>query len=101
MKRRKNGEGSWGTKTIKGVLYHYYRDADGDYTYGKTTKIVKEKLKEKEDFIKKSSQQVIINNVGIIGATTFGEYVKNYLNTRTDIEKTTLQSYENALEKRF
>ena len=101
MKRRKNGEGSWGTKTIKGVLYHYYRDADGDYTYGKTTKIVKEKLKEKEDFIKKSSKQVIINNVGVIDAITFGEYVENYLSTRTDIEKTTLQSYENALEKRF
>ena len=38
MKRRKNGEGSWGQKTIKGVVYQYYRTADGKYTYGKTAK---------------------------------------------------------------
>lgn len=101
MKRRKNGEGTWGKKTIKGVEYHYYRDADGNYTYGKTTKLVKEKLKEKKSFIKKSSPEIILNNVGVINETTFGEYVKTWLKTRTDVEKTTLQSYENALEKRF
>ena len=101
MKRRKNGEGTWGKKTIKGVEYQYYRDADGNYTYGKTVKKVKEKLKEKKEFIKNSSTEVIINNVGIIDNTTFEDYVKNWIKTRTDIEKTTLQSYENALEKRF
>jgi len=28
-RKRKNGEGSWGTKTIKGTKYKYYRDKDG------------------------------------------------------------------------
>ena len=48
MKRRKNGEGSWGTKTIKGVTYQYYRDPDNKYTYGKTINEVKEKIRESE-----------------------------------------------------
>ena len=101
MKRRKNGEGTWGKKTIKGVVYNYYRDTDGNYTYGKTVKNVKDKLKEKNDFIKKTAPEIILNNIGVLNSTTFGEYVKNWLNTRTDIEKTTQQSYDNALTKRF
>ena len=28
-KKRKNGEGTWGTKIIKGVKYKYYRDPSG------------------------------------------------------------------------
>ncbi len=43
--KRKNGEGSWGTKTIKGTVYQYYRSQDNKYTYGRTIKEVKEKLK--------------------------------------------------------
>ncbi len=41
MSRRTNGEGSWGTKTIKGVRYFYYRDTDRSYTYGKSQKEIK------------------------------------------------------------
>ena len=101
MKRRKNGEGSWGQKTIKGVVYQYYRTADGKYTYGKTAKEVKEKLSKKKEFIQNSPQEIIITNVGVINSTTFGEYVKVWLKSRKDIEITTLQSYEGALTKRF
>ena len=43
--KRKNGEGSWGTKTIKGKVYRYYRDVNGKYFYGKTEKEIKEKIK--------------------------------------------------------
>ena len=51
MAKRKNGEGSYGKKTIKGVRYEYFRDAEGHYTYGKTPKELKEKLKmQKEVF---------------------------------------------------
>lgn len=101
MKKRKNGEGSWGKKTVKGVVYHYYRDANQKYTYGKTIKEVKEKLAKQKDFIKKASPEIIIENVGVINSTTFGDYVKVWLKTRDDIEKTTLLSYDNALSKRF
>ena len=46
--KRKNGEGTWGTKTIKGVQYKYFRNSDGKYFYGKTEKEVKEKIKNYE-----------------------------------------------------
>ena len=46
--KRKNGEGTWGTKTIKGAQYKYFRNSDGKYFYGKTEKEVKEKIKNYE-----------------------------------------------------
>ncbi|MCH5252228.1 MAG: hypothetical protein J1F22_04580, partial [Lachnospiraceae bacterium] len=46
MAKRKNGEGSWGVKTIKGKQYKYFRDAAGKYTYGKTDAEIKEKIKK-------------------------------------------------------
>lgn len=101
MGRRKNGEGSWGKKTIKGVIYQYYRDSNGSYTYGKTTKEVKEKLAKKKDIIKNTNSDVIISNIGVINSTTFNDYMSFWLNSRKDIEITTLQSYENALKERF
>lgn len=45
--KRKNGEGTWGTKIIKGETFKFYRDANGKYTYGKTDTIIKKKLSEK------------------------------------------------------
>lgn len=101
MRRRKNGEGTWGKKTIKGVVYQYYRDSYGTYTYGKTTKEVKEKLAKKKDLIKNTDSNIIINNIGVINSTTFNDYMKFWLSNRNDIEITTLQSYENALKERF
>ncbi|MDE6220087.1 MAG: hypothetical protein K2G51_06630 [Lachnospiraceae bacterium] len=40
--KRKNGEGTWGKKTICGIEFVYFRDSERNYTYGKTTKDVKE-----------------------------------------------------------
>lgn len=40
--KRKNGEGTWGKKTIRGIEFVYFRDSERNYTYGKTTKEVKE-----------------------------------------------------------
>lgn len=64
-KRRKNGEGTWGTKTIKGVVYKFYRDVNGKYFYGRTDKEVNEKRKN-------FSKSKISNK------TTFGEYLLWY-----------------------
>lgn len=47
--RIKNGEGSWGTKNVKGVSYKYYRNADGKYFYGKTNKEINAKRKKYEE----------------------------------------------------
>lgn len=82
MGKRKNGEGSWGTKNIKGVRYKYYRDANGKYTYGKTEKEVKEKLAKKEK-----------NNVN--NSDTFGKYLLWYYQNihKNSIDETTYNSY--------
>lgn len=74
MAKRKNGEGSWGTKTIHGNKYHYYRDLDGNYFYGKTTKEVKEK-------IEKSKEKVEIDTTES-NDVTFYEYLSEHLKTR-------------------
>lgn len=44
--KRKNGEGSWGTKSIKGVSYFYYRISEGKYYYATTMKELKAKIKK-------------------------------------------------------
>ena len=81
-RKRKNGEGSWGTKTIKGVKYKYYRDSSGKYFYGKTYKEINEK-RNKYDSNK------------ITEKTTFGEYLLWYFNTihKPTVEPTTHASY--------
>ena len=81
-KKRKNGEGSWGTKTIKGVTYKYYRDSNSKYFYGKTEKEVNEKRKKYD--------QTKINNT-----STFKEYLYWYINTihKNTVERTTYELY--------
>ena len=96
--KRKNGEGSWGKKNIKGKVYCYFRDKDGKYTYGKTEKEIKEKLE------KKKTVKVIPKNEK---AMTVGSYVKDWLYDKkfkevgVNIEATTFDGYEGALSKRF
>lgn len=84
MARRKAGEGTWGKKKIGKYTYHYYRDTEQNYTYGKTVKEVKEKLKEKES-----------KKVKITDKTTFGEFLKWYIDIiiAPKVEPTTLLTY--------
>lgn len=81
-RKRRNGEGSWGTKTIKGVTYKYYRDSNGKYFYGKTEKEINEKRKKYD--------QTKINNT-----STFKEYLYWYINTihKNTVERTTYELY--------
>ena len=69
-RKRKNGEGSWGKKNFKGVPYFYYRDSNGNYTYAKSEKEVKEKLKKKEE------QEHLIKSSNKL---TLGEYITSWL----------------------
>ena len=72
--KRKNGEGSWSKKTVKGIEYQRYRKLyNGTYKefYGRTVKEVKEKIQEFESrnmYIKKND----------IRKQTFGEYLENW-----------------------
>ncbi len=85
MKKRLNGEGSWGKKTIRGNQYYYFRDPDMNYTYGKSQKEVKRKLEEK----KASEEEFSVSNT-----TTFGEYILEWVKFKKGtIEKTTYEGY--------
>lgn len=88
MSKRKNGEGSWGIKNIKGIQYRYFRDTNGHYTYGKTEKEIKEKLKkQREPIFQKSKKE------------TFGEYiVKWHQNRQSGLEPSTYDCYETMIE---
>ena len=89
MAKRKNGEGTWGTKKINGKEYKFYRDPNGKYFYGKTEKEIKQKRKEYE--IKQ--EQTILDTSSLLS-----DYVSSYLNTKKlEIESTTFDSYEDAI----
>lgn len=92
--RRKNGEGSWGTKKIHGDDYVYYCDIDGKYYYGKTSKIVKEKIKQEKSKVKTSAPD--------LDKQTFGEYMLIWQHSiKKGIEATTYQSYLDAVNSRL
>ena len=88
MAKRKNGEGSWGIKKVGNNTYHYFRDSNGKYTYGKTIKEVNEKISNK-----KKEQELVLTD-----KTTFGEYILNWLKTKkSSVEDTTYDCYENMI----
>lgn len=94
MRKRKNGEGSWGEKKIKGAVYKYYRDAKGAYTYGKTDAEVKRKLKNKNAIQEKKEEDK--------KAIVFGDYILYWLDSiQTSIEEPTFISYEDAIYSRL
>lgn len=87
--KRKNGEGTWGNKVIKGIKYTFYRDSNGKYFYGKTEKEVKQKYKK----YKENSQ----NNI-ICTSTLFGDFVYLYVQNKASyLEQTTVDGYEDII----
>lgn len=98
MKRRSNGEGSYGKRTIKGNEYFYYRDPEGHFTYGKTQAELKEKIESKQNNPRTPA---------LSKYTTVGEYVRDWLyghkykEVKLTVQSTTFDSYEAALNKRF
>lgn len=93
--RRKNGEGSWGTKTIKGVKYKYFRKTYNDvdkYFYGKTEKEIKEKINKFEN------ENMTITSKDI-GRQAFGNYISSWLKTvkQAEVKGKTYDSYEDII----
>ena len=95
MAKRKNGEGSYGKKTIKGVQYNYYRDSNGKYTYAKT-------MKELRDKVKKKSEEPPAPK-GDYSKKYFGEYCKAWLKqvAKRKITSRTYDDYESIIEHRI
>lgn len=90
MAKRKNGEGTWGTKTIKGITYKFYRNPEGKYFYGKTEKEIKEKIK-KYNPLKNVNKD--------IKKESFGDYVLDWLLQikNTEIKRHTIDGYEDCI----
>ena len=89
--KRRNGEGSWGSKTIKGVTYKYFRNSDGKYFYGKTEKEIRQKIKNWEQSSKKTKQDT--------DKELFQDYVLNWISElkRLDVKQNTTSGYESCI----
>ena len=89
-KKRKNGEGTWGTKVINGITYKFYRDPNGKYFYGKTEKEINEKRK------KYTPQKDVHKD---IKKEYFGDYVLKWLLElkKTEIKRHTTDGYEDCI----
>lgn len=104
MSKRKNGEGSWGTKIIKGVNYKYYKKKyDGfdnmKYFYGLTESEVNEKRKAFETDFENQRLLATKNKTGII----FGEYIEAWLKQekKREVSDGTYDGYERAIKTRI
>lgn len=97
-KKRRNGEGSWGKKTMHGVVYCYYRDTQGHYTYAKTEKEVRAKIKANEEqaHIVKADSKLTVG-----GYMKSWLYDKKYKEVGVSLDSSTFDCYETALAKRL
>lgn len=86
MAKRKNGEGSWGKKTINGYVYKTYRTPEGKTYYGKSEKEIKDKM-SKQMFQPTTSNKI-----------TFGDYILEWLKFKqSEIEDTTYNGYSDLI----
>jgi len=104
MSRRKNGEGSWGSKIIKGKKFKYftkqYENFDTPkYFYGKTEAEINEKRAEFE----KNIEQIRLLNENSKSNTTFGEYIEAWLihEKKRELSPGTYDGYERAIKTRI
>lgn len=90
MSKRKNGEGTWGTKTVRGNTYKFYRNSDGKYFYGKTEKEIKEKIRKYKPAQDKHKD---------IKKETFGDYIMKWLLElkKVEVKRRTIDGYEDCI----
>lgn len=93
MKRRKNGEGSYGTVKIRNTVYKYYRAPEKAWTvYAKTAAELERKKAEKEKSIASSTD--IIDNAPL----TVTDLCKKWLlYKKNDISPGTYDNYEDIM----
>ena len=89
--KRKNGEGSYGEKIIKGTKYKYYRFSNGKYIYAKTSKELNEKIKITQEKEEEELKLTLNPN----GKLTVGEFANNWLKSkRSTVKPKTYDGYE-------
>lgn len=91
MGKRKNGEGTWGKKKINGKIYHFYRDVNLKYYYGKTIEDVKKKIQAEES--------KTVSGERDIKKMTFYDYLHQWLFEvhAIRIKRNTLDGYEHCI----
>ena len=80
MPKRKAGEGSWGTKTVKGIIYKRFRSPEGKDFYGKTEKEVRQKYKAwKEQYADKNIKKELktVNDVADEWLASMKKHIKS------------------------
>ena len=107
MKRRKNNEGSWGTKTINSRIYIYFKKtyiyfdgtSEDKYFYGATSSEVNQK---RVDF-EKTLNQSRCSSAKVSPQVTFGQYIENWLYSEktTTVQAGTFDGYETAIRVRI
>ena len=103
VRKRKNGEGSYGEKTINGILYQYYRDSNGKYTYARTSGELTKKLRKKKEE-EKAKENAIISPTEDNNLYTFSQYCWYWLKIKrdtSDITDGTYDDYESIIENRI
>lgn len=97
MGKRKNGEGTYGVKVIRGYEYKYFRDSDGKYLYGKTAKELDAKIRKKKQQDRITERQQVTNSL-----FTWGEYCMHWLkNTEHEFTEGTYDDYEQIIIRRI
>ena len=96
MKRRKNKEGSYGTKKINGIMYKTYSAPNHEWTvYAKTAKELEEKRKNKEKEQKEKENLAKTPSV-LYMDDIFGMWLKD---VRKRISERTFDDYERIVNK--
>lgn len=98
MKRRKNGEGSYGQKVMRGKTYKYYRYPNGKYIYALTAKELENKMR----VYKESLEQVNVEIDNTRNLATFIELSEEWLpTTRRKLSDGVYDDYENIIRVRI
>lgn len=80
MGKRKDGEGSWGIKIVKGITYKRFRSPEGKDFYGKTEKEVKQKYTAwKEQYADKNIKKELktVNDVADEWLASMKKHIKS------------------------
>lgn len=94
--KRKNGEGSWGKKIVKGHEYQYFRDSSGKYYYGKTINEVQKKVSQQKRIMSTAKS---VNDIEAKPSTIVYDYVKSYIeNIKSSVEPYTYYNYTHMVD---
>lgn len=95
-RKRKNGEGTYGEKTINGYKYKYYKDSNGKYFYGKTYKECDKKCKDYHGSEKVKKRE------NPLATLTIDEFLDRWLEVKSiELKQQTRDGYQSCINGQF